>query len=78
MADIIKIKLRFDEIDIDQTGEIDYNEFLDDISETRSPFVDAVFSLVDVNGVLTWTSGSTYRFSVYTVPTTRRNFDFCM
>ena len=46
--DIIKIKLRFDEIDIDQTGEIDYNEFLDDISETRSPFVDAVFSLVDV------------------------------
>ena len=48
--DIIKIKLRFDEIDIDQTGEIDYNEFLDDISETRSPFVDAVFSLVDVNG----------------------------
>ena len=48
--DIIKIKLRFDDIDIDQTGEIDYTEFLDDISETRSPFVDAVFQLVDVNG----------------------------
>ena len=47
--DIIKIKLRFDDIDIDQTGEIDYTEFLDDISETRSPFVDAVFQLVDVN-----------------------------
>ena len=26
--DIIKIKVRFDDIDIDQTGEIDYNEFL--------------------------------------------------
>ena len=48
--DIVKIKLRFDDIDIDQTGEIDYNEFLDDIDETRSPFVDAVFRLVDVNG----------------------------
>ena len=48
--DIIKIKVRFDDIDIDQTGEIDYTEFLDDISETRSPFVDAVFQLVDVNG----------------------------
>lgn len=48
--DIVKIKIRFDDIDIDQTGEIDYNEFLDDIDETRSPFVDAVFRLVDVNG----------------------------
>jgi Ca2+-binding EF-hand superfamily protein len=48
--DIIKIKIRFDDIDIDQTGEIDYNEFLDDVGETRSPFVDAVFRLVDVNG----------------------------
>ena len=35
--DIVKIKLCFDDIDIDQTGEIDYNEFLDDIDETRSP-----------------------------------------
>ena len=48
--DIVKIKVRFDDIDIDQTGEIDYNEFLDDVGETRSPFVDAVFRLVDVNG----------------------------
>ena len=39
-GDIVKIKLRFDDIDIDQTGEIDYNEFLDDIDETRSPFVE--------------------------------------
>ena len=51
IEDIVKIKLRFDDIDIDQTGEIDYNEFLDDIDETRSPFVDAVFRLVDVNGM---------------------------
>ena len=26
--DIVKIKVRFDDIDIDQTGEIDYTEFL--------------------------------------------------
>ena len=48
--DIEKIKRRFDDIDFERTGEIDYDEFLEDIGEPRSPFVDAVFSLVDING----------------------------
>ncbi len=48
--DCSRIKTRFDDIDIDGTGEIDYQEFLEDVGEPRSPFVDAVFSLVDVNG----------------------------
>lgn len=45
-----KIKRRFDDIDFENTGEIDYDEFLEDVGEPRSPFVDAVFSLVDING----------------------------
>ena len=31
--DLSKIKRRFDDIDIDLTGEISYEEFLDDVNE---------------------------------------------
>ena len=48
--DVSKLKLHFDDIDIDGVGEIDYDEFLEDVDEPRSPFTDAVFALVDVNG----------------------------
>ena len=48
--DLAKIKRRFDDIDIDLTGEISYEEFLDDVNEARSAFTDAVFAMVDVNG----------------------------
>ena len=49
-ADCIKIKRRFDDIDFDLKGEISYGDFLEDINEARSPFTDAVFAMVDVNG----------------------------
>ena len=48
--DLSVIKRRFDDIDFDLTGEISYEEFLDDVKEPRSAFTDAVFAMVDVNG----------------------------
>ena len=48
--DCAKLKRRFDDIDVDLTGEIGYDELLDDINEARSAFTDAVFAMVDVNG----------------------------
>ena len=45
-----RIKNAYDEIDVDGSGEIDYDEFMDFLDDKRSPFTDAVFSLVDKDG----------------------------
>jgi hypothetical protein len=44
-------QLAFDSIDLDETREIDYDEFLMMLEEPRSPYTDALFALVDTGAV---------------------------
>jgi hypothetical protein len=46
-----EFQLVFDSIDLDQTKEIDYDEFLMMLEEPRSPYTDALFALVDTDAV---------------------------
>eukprot|EP00942_MAST-04A_sp_MAST-4A-sp1_P009122 g9122.t1 len=48
--DIARLKRSFREIDYDDSGDIDYLEFLDKMGETRTTFSDKVFALIDENG----------------------------
>ncbi len=41
-----RLKVKFDKIDIDGSGNIDYDEFFESVGETRSPFTDKLFSLI--------------------------------
>jgi hypothetical protein len=41
-----RLRLKFDKIDIDNSGNIDYDEFFESVGETRSPFTDKLFSLI--------------------------------
>lgn len=41
-----KLKVRFDQIDIDNSGNIDYEEYFEAIGEVRSPFTDKLFNLI--------------------------------
>lgn len=41
-----KLKFRFDKIDLDGSGNIDYDEFFESIGEQRSPFTDKLFALI--------------------------------
>lgn len=41
-----RLKLRFDKIDLDGSGNIDYDEFFESIGEMRSPFTDKLFALI--------------------------------
>mmetsp|Transcript_32101 Transcript_32101/g.54133 ORF Transcript_32101/g.54133 Transcript_32101/m.54133 type:complete len:327 (+) Transcript_32101:235-1215(+) len=45
-----RLKLRFDKIDLDGSGNIDYDEFFESIGEVRSPFTDKLFALIDLDG----------------------------
>jgi len=45
-----RLKIRFERVDIDQGGEVDYDEFMDLIQQNRSPFTDALMSLIDPEG----------------------------
>lgn len=49
-SDLKVLKKRFQEIDIDGSGEIDYDEFFEMIVEPRSPYADSLFTLIDVDG----------------------------
>jgi Ca2+-binding EF-hand superfamily protein len=40
----------FETIDVDGSGNIDVDEFLEHLGEGRSPFTDRLFQLVDVDG----------------------------
>jgi hypothetical protein len=41
-----RLKMRFDKIDLDGSGNIDYDEFFESIGEMRSPFTDKLFALI--------------------------------
>ena len=45
-----KLKLQFEEIDLDGSGSIDSEEFFEILEENRSPFTDALFALIDLDG----------------------------
>lgn len=45
-----RLKRKFDKIDIDNSGNIDYDEFFESIGELRSPFTDKLFALIDLDG----------------------------
>lgn len=45
-----KLRTKFDEIDIDGSGSIDIDEFLESLGEQRSPFTEKVFRSIDLNG----------------------------
>ena len=49
-SDLKKLRKSFEDIDIDDSGEIDYDEFLEHMEERRNAFTDAVFRLIDENG----------------------------
>lgn len=41
-----RLKKAFDKIDLDSSGNIDYDEFFEAVGEVRSPFTDKLFSLI--------------------------------
>ena len=45
-----RLMMLFKEVDIDESGEMDYDEFFEFIDEPRSPFADALFKLIDLDG----------------------------
>lgn len=45
-----RLRAKFDKIDIDGSGNIDYEEFFEAMGEERSPFSDKLFSLIDLDG----------------------------
>lgn len=49
-GDLKKMKSTFKAIDIDGSGEIDYDEFFEMIKEPRSPYADSLFTLIDADG----------------------------
>jgi len=46
-----EFQLAFDQIDLDGSKELDYDEFLEMLEERRSPYTDALFALVDDDAV---------------------------
>lgn len=45
-----RLRKRFDRIDLDGSGNIDYDEFFESVGEVRSPFTDKLFALIDLDG----------------------------
>lgn len=50
-----RLKMRFDKIDLDGSGNIDYDEFFESIGEMRSPFTDKLFALIGTSCALSCT-----------------------
>ena len=44
------LMLSFERIDVDGSGNIDVDEFLENLNEGRSPFTDKLFQMVDIDG----------------------------
>eukprot|EP01029_Cantina_marsupialis_P030946 TRINITY_DN8651_c0_g1_i1.p1 TRINITY_DN8651_c0_g1~~TRINITY_DN8651_c0_g1_i1.p1 ORF type:complete len:379 (+),score=70.87 TRINITY_DN8651_c0_g1_i1:174-1310(+) len=44
------VKAKFDGLDMDGSGEIDYEEFFSFVGESRSPYADALFAFIDEDG----------------------------
>lgn len=40
------LKTQFDKVDLDSSGNIDFDEFFESIGEARSPFTDKLFALI--------------------------------
>lgn len=45
-----QLRMKFDEIDIDGSGQIDAEEFFEAVQERRSPFTDKLFQFIDLDG----------------------------
>jgi len=45
-----RLRIKFDKIDIDGSGNIDIDEFLEAVGEERSPFTEKLFALIDLDG----------------------------
>ncbi|RYG62973.1 EF-hand domain-containing protein [archaeon] len=45
-----RLKAKFDQVDIDGSGNIDLEEFFEAVGEARSPFTDKLFALIDLDG----------------------------
>jgi Ca2+-binding EF-hand superfamily protein len=45
-----RLKMKFDDIDIDGSGSIDSTEFFEALGEPKSPFTEAVFAIIDIDG----------------------------
>lgn len=45
-----KLKLRFEKVDIDQTGKVDISEFFEMLDEERTPLSNELFALIDLDG----------------------------
>jgi hypothetical protein len=45
--EIRRIKASYDAVDVDGAGEMDFDEFFEMLGEPRTPFTDAVFTLID-------------------------------
>jgi Ca2+-binding EF-hand superfamily protein len=48
--EVRKLKNIFDDVDIDGAGEMDFDEFFEILAEPRTPFTDAIFTIVDDPG----------------------------
>jgi len=70
MRDVDRVKIVFDDIDFDESGEIDYDEFLKFCEEPRSPYTDALMNMVDEEGTGVLNFNMFFRlicmYSVYT------------
>lgn len=49
-SDLRQLRMKFDEVDIDGSGQIDAEEFFESVGEHRSPFTDKVFDFIDLDG----------------------------
>ena len=49
-ANLSLLKDKYENIDLDGSGEIDQDEFFDAVGEQRSPFTDGLFRLIDADG----------------------------
>ena len=45
--DVYRIKASYDAVDVDGAGEMDFDEFFEMLGEPRTPFTDAIFTLID-------------------------------
>ena len=49
-AHLQKLRIKFDRIDVDGSGNIDAEEFFEAVGEKRSPLTDRLFQLIDLDG----------------------------
>lgn len=49
-SDLRMLRMKFDEVDIDGSGQIDAEEFFESVGEHRSPFTDKLFEFIDLDG----------------------------